>query len=258
MPGVEADLPKPIRNRLNPAERYGVRITLFAFAVILVVVPFATLVFEVLGRGPLTRLDGSVANHFNDLVHGNPVAVTVLQVISWLGRPITLYVFVGVAVVVMWRSHQRKLVAFLIVTALGGGIVDTVVKLLVDRPRPVVDHPVQTAFGKSFPSGHAMSSLICYGALLLVFLPALHSARARRGAVIGTAVLVLAIGLSRLMLGVHFLTDVIGGYVLGAAWLAGSVATFEVWRIERGKRRSEPLEEGVEPEAGPVIRAGVG
>jgi undecaprenyl-diphosphatase len=143
-----------------------------------------------------------------------------------------------------------------VLTTIGGGLVDSAVKILVNRPRPIVDHPVHTAFGKSFPSGHSMSSLICFGALLVIFLPALRHTVARRVAVAGTIVLVLAIGLSRLMLGVHFVTDVIGGYVLGAAWLIGAIAIFEVWRIERGKRPTTPLSEGVEPEAAPALRDG--
>lgn len=220
----------------------------------LVTVPFATLLFQVLAEGPLTRLDGRIANRLNDWVHDSPVAVTTLEVVSWIGKPIALSVFVGVGVLLLWRRNQYKLVAFLVLTTIGGGLVDSAVKILVNRPRPLVDHPIHTAFGKSFPSGHAMSSLVCFGALLVIFLPALRTRRSRHVAVATTALLVLAIGLSRLMLGVHFVSDVIGGYVLGAAWLLGAVAIFEVWRIERGKRPSEPLSEGVEPEAAPALR----
>ena len=93
-----------------------------------------------------------------------------------------------------------------------------------------------------------MSSLVCYGALLVAFAP-LMSDRVRRGGHRGAVVLlVLAIGGSRLALGVHFISDVLGGYVLGAAWLIGSVAAFETWRADRGRRRTDPLVEGVEPE----------
>ncbi|MDX6659187.1 MAG: hypothetical protein QOJ55_9, partial [Solirubrobacteraceae bacterium] len=71
-----------------------------------------------------------------------------------------------------------------------------------------------------------------------------------RGATIGAVtVLVLAIGASRLLLGVHFVSDVVGGYVLGLAWLAGAVAAFETWRVDEGRPRSDPLGEGIEPEA---------
>jgi undecaprenyl-diphosphatase len=64
----------------------------------------------------------------------------------------------------------------------------------------------------------------------------------------GAVVLVLAIGFSRLALGVHYISDVVGGYVLGLAWLAASTAAFSTWRVERGKPPVD-VGEGLEPEA---------
>ena len=101
--------------------------------------------------------------------------------------------------------------------------------------------------GKLLPNGHSMQAVVCYGALLLVFLPMLHGWQ-RRAATIATVTLILAIGFSRLSLGVHFVSDVLGGYALGAAWLVASVAAFEIWREDRGRRPTRPIEEGVEPE----------
>jgi undecaprenyl-diphosphatase len=63
----------------------------------------------------------------------------------------------------------------------------------------------------------------------------------------------MAIGFSRLTLGVHYVSDVLGGYVLGAAWLLASVAAFEIWREDRGRRPTKPLEEGVEPEEAKAV-----
>ena len=68
--------------------------------------------------------------------------------------------------------------------------------------------------------------------------------------------MVLLIGSARLLLGVHFLTDVLGGYVLGLAWLAAATAVFEIWREEEGKPHATPhdvLVDGVEPEAAPAL-----
>ena len=70
----------------------------------------------------------------------------------------------------------------------------------------------------------------------------------RRVAIGATIALVVLIGLSRLSLGVHYVSDVLGGYALGAAWLSASVAAFEIWREERGKLPTHPFDEGVEPE----------
>ncbi|HVM10587.1 MAG TPA: phosphatase PAP2 family protein [Acidimicrobiales bacterium] len=251
---MRAGLPLAIRRRLVPNERYGLRAALLGVAVVLVAVPFASLLFQVISKGALTRIDGELADGLNEVVHRSPASVTALEIISFFGRPIWFFPLVGAVAYWMWRIGRRRLTAFLIVTCLGGGIVNSAVKILVDRPRPIVDHPVHTAFGKSFPSGHSFGSVVCYGALLLVLLPTLQSRRARRGAVVAVVALCLAIGSSRLLLGVHFLSDVIAGFVLALAWLTGAVAVFEVWRTEEGRRPIDPLAEGVEPEAAADLR----
>lgn len=221
-----------MRTRLDPAGRYGLRLTLVAVAVLVVAIPFAYLTFEVLGAGPLTRLDGRVANELNSWVHHRPGFLRTLEWVSLLAKPITLWVVVAVAVGFLWRPGRHRICLFLVVTSLGGGLIDTVVKAAVNRPRPVVDHPIATAFGKSFPSGHAMGATVVYGALLVALWTVLRP-RWRVPALVATIVLVLAVGSSRLFLGVHFLTDVIGGFLLGLAWLSGSVAVFETWRHDR-------------------------
>jgi undecaprenyl-diphosphatase len=246
-----------VQRRLDPKQRYGLRVTLFAIALVLVAVPFSTLTFLVLGKGPVTRLDGSVANRLNAAVHGRPAVVRTRDAISWLGKPLLLGVLVSAAAVFVWWRGRHRLAMFLVVTVVGGGLVDSAVKILVNRPRPVVDHPIASAFGKSFPSGHSMSATVTYGALLLVFLPVLLGRR-RVVAIVATVALVLAIGCSRLLLGVHFVSDVVGGYLLGLAWLSASVAAFQIWRTEEGRRRTQPLAEGVEPEAGPALQASPG
>jgi membrane-associated phospholipid phosphatase len=235
------------RHRLDPDERYGLRLTLFALAFLLVAVPFGLLIEQIKTKGTLIRLDTAAARDLHDWVRGSPRLVTGLKVLTFLGTPAWFYVLVTVAALVVWRRGRGRLALFLVVTTLGGGLLDTVVKIAVNRPRPSLVDPVATAHGKSFPSGHAMSSTIGYGALLLVFLPVI-APRLRPLVIGGFALLVAAIGFSRLALGVHYITDVIGGYVLGLAWLAASTAAFSTWREERGRPPVDPVE-GLEPEA---------
>jgi undecaprenyl-diphosphatase len=244
---VHDGLPAPLERRLDPAQRYGLRLTLLGVALLLVAVPFGALLAQVITDGPAMRWDTAIAEELHRQVAGRDGLVALLQAISFLGKPIWLAVVIGAPALWLVRRGHRHLALFLVVTALSGGIIDTVVKHVVGRPRPVLDAPVATAFGNSFPSGHAMSATVCYGALLLAFGGALRPA-ARRTAIAVTVVLVLAIGATRLALGVHFVTDVLGGFVLGLAWLACSVAAWEIWREDRGLRRSAPLDEGVEPE----------
>lgn len=250
---MDQGLPTKLSRRLGPLARFEARELLLGLAVVLVGIPFGFLLHEVTTDGPLTQFDERGAQWLHERVVGRDGVEALMRAISFTGKPIVLFFAVGLPVVWLVRNGARKLAVFLVVVSIGGGLVDSAVKAAVGRPRPVLDEPIASAFGKSFPSGHSMSSLVCYGALLVVFLPLVRTAW-RPWVVGATTALVLAVGISRLALGVHFVSDVVGGYVLGAAWLAGSVAIFEVWREERGRRPTQPLTEGLDPEE--VHRAG--
>ncbi len=248
-------LPDAVRRRFDPAERYGLRLTLFALAVVLVAVPFGLLLDQVVRGGPLIEVDQGVANAVHRWARGlGDVPLALVRFVTDLGAPPVLVAWSAIATVYVLRHRRARLAAFLVATGTLGGLVNSTVKVLVDRPRPVFDHPLGHAMGKSFPSGHAMSSTVVYGALLLVFLPALPR-RARPYAVGGVVTLVLLIAASRLALGVHYLSDVLGGVVLGLAWLAASVAAFRVWVTERG-RPATPVLAGVEPDAAADLAPG--
>lgn len=240
-------LPAAVRRRLDPAGRFGLRLTLAVLALVLVAVPFGFLLDQVVRDGPLVEVDTSAANHLHGWVRESPVAVEILEIVTFLGDPVWFYVIVTLAAIHCFRRHHLRLVVYLATTTLLGGLVDTLVKVLVNRDRPSLENPVASAHGKSFPSGHAMTSTVAYGALLLVYLPVLPRAW-RKWFVVAYAVVVGSVAFSRLALGVHYISDVLGGIVLGLAWLALSTAAFSIWRVERGKPPVTPME-GVEPEA---------
>lgn len=240
-----------LRRRLDPDARYGLRVTLFGLAFLLVAIPFGLLIEQIKNNRSLVRLDTSAANHLHGWVRGSDTLVTNLKILTFFGSPVWFYIIVIPAVIWVWRAGHPRLAIFLIVTTLAGGVLDTIVKEVVNRARPSLVDPVATAHGKSFPSGHAMSSTFTYGALILVFLPMI--AKRYRPLVIGGGVLlVVAICFSRLALGVHFITDVVGGVVLGLAWLAASTAAFSIWRVDRGRPPVE-VSEGVEPEVADAV-----
>ncbi len=236
-----------MRARLDPAGRFGLRVTLYAISLLIVAIPFGLLLEQVRRNGPLLTVDTAAANYLHEWVRNFGALVAALKVISFLGTPVWFYLICTIAVVYLWRHRRVRLAVFLITTTLVGGIIDSIVKIVVDRDRPSLEEPIVTAHGQSFPSGHSMTSVVAYGALLLIFMPVI-SKRLRLTAVWSVIALCLAIGFSRLALGVHFITDVLGGYALGLAWLTASVAAFSIWREDRGRKPVEPLR-GLEPEA---------
>lgn len=236
-----------LQRRLDAEARYGLRLTLLALALVLVAVPFGWLLNQIEDDASLVRLDTALARRLHSWVAGSPGAVQGLKVVSFLGAPVWCYLLVVPTAVLLLRRHLPRLAVFLVATVAGGGLLGTAVKVAVNRSRPSFVDPVATAYGHSFPSGHAMTSTILYGALLMVVLPVIP--RNRRLPLIAAAILlVLLIGFARLALGVHYLSDVVAGYLLGFSWLAASVSAFRTWRVERG-RPAAPALDGLEPEA---------
>ncbi|MGE5565818.1 MAG: phosphatase PAP2 family protein [Parcubacteria group bacterium] len=142
---------------------------------------------------------------------------------------LTLIVLIAVAFLLL---HKRVASALFVVTAvLGGTGISEVIKALFGRDRPPLMYRAVTSANASFPSGHAMLSTITYltlGALLAQVMPR----RRQKVFVFATAViLALIIGASRVYLGVHWLTDVLAGWSLGAAW--AMICWLAAWSIRR-------------------------
>ena len=234
------------KRRLDPDERYGLRLTLIALGMLLVALPFSFLVLEVTREGPLTEIDRDVAGAIHDEILDERTQIFFLRAVTHLGSTITLYLLVGLAVVYFWRRGFKRTAVYLAVTSQLGQLLTLAVKATVGRARPDPGESIADALGKSFPSGHALNSTVTYGALLLAFMP-LIPRRWRPWCIGGYFVLIGAIGTTRLGLVVHYVSDVLAGYVLGFAWLAVSTAAFSIWREERGGRPIHVID-GVSPE----------
>jgi undecaprenyl-diphosphatase len=197
---------------------------------------------------PLESVDHGIAAGLNRVVAGHHPLVLVLGFVTRLGSRTVLIWLTVLATVLLLVRRRYRLTVFLLVSGAGALILDPALKAAVGRLRPVVATPVAVGGGNSFPSGHALGSIVVYGALLLVFVPALPH-QARRPVIAAVAVLVATIGFTRLALGVHFLSDVLGAWALGVAWLGVTAYATELWRLEEGLRPTRPLAEGLEPEA---------
>ena len=227
--------------------QFGARAVLAAISLALVAIPGALTLLLVKDRWtPLLRADNGARDRLHDFAVNHTGFVGAMQLISDSGSAVAWQIVLAIVVVwLLWRRLPR-LALFVVTTAAGSSLLNTVVKAAVHRLRPVLTHPVAQEPGSSFPSGHAQAAIVGYAVLLLVFLPILHGAW-RRVATTFAVLMVVAIGFSRVALGVHFVSDVVGGFILGAAWVAAMAAAFNAMRVDRGHRKVD-VKEGLEPE----------
>jgi undecaprenyl-diphosphatase len=155
---------------------------------------------------------------------------------SWLGGWIGLTALGVAAAILLARERAWLDLAFLAASYLGSQLVVSLLKDWFDRPRPDVGSPVPLPESAAFPSGHAASGVASLGALAVLAAERVPNRRARVWLWSGVGAAGVAVGLSRIALNVHFVTDVLAGWCLGVAWLAACLLTRERLRAERGSR----------------------
>jgi undecaprenyl-diphosphatase len=227
--------------------RLSLRLGLGALAAVLVAVPLTLLTVLVLGKSAtLERADAAVANAFHDQVLPRPWLARTFEVLADVTNPNTWRLVALVIAIVLWRRGRRRLVGWLVVTMAVGGLLGPLLKEVVARARPAFEQPIATADGYSFPSGHALNSMLFAAVLLVLGHPATRGAR--RLALWATALVIVAVtAADRLALGVHYASDVLAGWVVALATICTTTAAFAVWRTQEGLPAPSP-ESGLEPE----------
>ncbi|MDN3025784.1 phosphatase PAP2 family protein [Streptomyces sp. S.PB5] len=174
---------------------------------------------------PLVSLDDDIASTTHRWAVDEDGVTHAFRILTdWVWDPWTMRLLCAVVVVwLVWRHSAWWTAAWLAVTCALGTVIQQFLKTAVDRPRPVWPDPVDSAHFAAFPSGHAMTATVVCGLLLWL----LHHHGAARpvfhAAVAVSVVSVLGVGLTRIWLGVHWVSDVVGGWLLGALVVAVAV-----------------------------------
>src|SRR5712691_11870225 len=190
---------------------------------------FGGITEDVIHHDPLTQFDMALLDWMR--AHATPAGYAIFNAITLLGSPVTMSVLaIGVSLLLAARRQWILLGGWLAAFA-GGGLLDEVLKLVIQRPRPPYAGAFLHHYSWSFPSGHAMGSLVGYGMLVYVLgVLWIHRRSAQMSAALGGVLLIVAIGSSRLYLGVHYFSDVVGGYAAGVLWLSACISGLEVAR----------------------------
>jgi membrane-associated phospholipid phosphatase len=222
--------------------KLGMRLTTASALALLGLVPFALIAALVAGGWPpLHDLDRAVTDSLHTWALGHPHWTEANIWWTNIFDPMALRAAALVLVIWLLRRRAKRLALWAATTMAVGGVLGALLKLLVGRHRPDLLDPVARATGYSFPSGHALNAALTAGVFVLVLLPVARGAK--RWVLWGSAIAVTVLtGLSRIVLGVHWTSDVVAGWLLGIAVVAVTAAAFPGLRPER------VVEEGLEPE----------
>jgi len=210
-------LARLLRGRLDPATATGLALTLALGATILGGIVVGLLAYLMRTSGALVSLDRSVGQWGAD--HATHWSTQGLQLVTDMAStPVVIAVIVVIGVYEMLRSRNWWIVPFLVTVIVGEVVLVNTVKHLLNRVRPTFN-PIAEHLGPSFPSGHSATAAALYAGVALV-LARRRSPRTRALLAAGAAAIAVGVACSRVMLGVHWLSDVIAGLSFGWAWFA--------------------------------------
>ncbi|WP_246079353.1 phosphatase PAP2 family protein [Paenibacillus piri] len=173
----------------------------------------------------INRFDSTVIRLVQSME--SPSMTAVMKLFSFVGSGAVIAFLVPVIAFCLYRvlGHRRELVLFVGVV-IGSALLNWGLKAVFHRARPTI-HRIVEATGYSFPSGHSMSAFTLYGIIAFLLWRHTSPASSRIALIAFSSAMIVAIGLSRIYLGVHYPSDVLGGYLASGSWLAIAIWVYQ-------------------------------
>jgi undecaprenyl-diphosphatase len=233
-----------IARRLSPNSYLGLHLTVGLSISIVLIWIFGNITEDFLTGEPFVAMDQWVVEKI--LYFRSPLATNVMEAVTQLGG--IRFIAPGSIVVIAYLLLKRRFeMATVFAAAIGGGsLLNSVVKIIIHRPRPIGTTTLIAASGWSFPSSHATASVIFYGMTAYLLVHAVDSFRLKTFFVALAGFIVFIVGFSRIYLQVHYLSDVFAGYVGGLFWLSICITGIEMYLVKRkimievGRTKEEP------------------
>ena len=233
-----------VRNRFSPQGYLGLHLTIGVLIILFSAWCFSEIAEDLEPSAGLIAFDEQVIAWFQG--EAQPALTVAARAISFLGSVgfLTVASLLGGAVLI--RIHGWNRLLALSLTMIGGGLLNVVLKHFFQRDRPVLENPLVTLTSFGFPSGHTMGSTIFYGLIALIIGQRLAQKRWRIAVAFAACLVIAAIGLTRIYLGAHYLSDVLAAVAAGVVWLTFCWTAIEIFRR---RRRDEELEPASPPQS---------
>ncbi len=230
-----------LKRRLDTNRFSGLPLTLLLIALVYILSAFIGTIQDVVTSEPLVAADIRVANML--YVFRDAELIKVFLWITLLAKWEMIISFGVIASIFLWLWKKRFYILPFWVTITGSYLFYTLSKIIIHRPRPDIAYYVENGF--SFPSGHATMAVAFYGFLTYILFRQHKHWKIKANILFVNLVIILGVGLSRLYLGVHYLSDVWGGYLLGALWLVIGISIAE-WLKRRKPDETVTVSRNVE------------
>lgn len=227
-----------IKKRVSREGALGLHFTVGILLLTLATWIFAHLAEDVVNHDPLTITDARFSNWLH--IHQTPWLTQALLLVTHIHSTWGITILTLPIAAYLWRRGSRRRIIGVIVTIYGGMLLNVWLKLIFQRARPHFDDPVITLTSYSFPSGHTMAATVFYGVLCTIILARISDWRWRIVTILGAMFMIGLVGFTRIYLGAHYLSDVIGAMLEGAAWLTICLTAFETFRRRR-RLRPRPI-----------------
>ena len=216
-----------LRNSSKGALGFHLVIGLLVFAGMTLIL--SKIAEDVINGEPLTLADAQLNSWL--YTHRSPNLTIAFLVLTSLGSTVVAScITVVVELYLLWR-RQTYWVAAVWLSVFGGMLLNKFLKFVFHRPRPHFDDPILALTSYSFPSGHTMAATVLYGVLAALLVTKIKRRSFRMLVILAATLLIALVGFSRMYLGAHYLSDVLGAFAEGLAWLSLCLTVVNaVWR----------------------------
>lgn len=222
--------------QLSARARLGLQLGCGALLMVLAAWLFGAIAEDVTTGDRLTLLDAQVAQWLHQ--RATPALTALMLVVTQLHSTIAMSCYAAAAAVFLYTRHEWRRLVTVFVCMAGGMTLNVLMKLAFHRARPVLEHPLLTLSSYSFPSGHVAASTLFYGLCVAGVYTRTRRPLWRGLALLVSIVAVSLVALSRMYLGVHYLSDVMAAAVEGCAWLAVCITAISTLRRRRAGREA--------------------